>query len=235
MATFVLVHGAWHGGWCWAKLESAMRKRGHETHAPTLTGLGERSHLLGKDITPDDHVTDIVNTLRWRDLSDVFLVGHSYGGMVISGVAGRVPERIVGLVYLDAFVPEQSGFSLFAQANPERMKTFQRQIDAGAEGLEPDNFDAWTNDPKTKAWLKNMCTPHPTGCFSNGVTLTGREKEITQKLYIHCARNTPSPFVSEYQKVKSRSDWETAEIATKHNAMGEDPESLAALLDKFVV
>ena len=235
MARFVLVHGAWHGSWCWAALETAMRKLGHDTHAPTLTGLGERSHLLRADITPDDHVTDIVNTLRWRDLTDVILVGHSYGGMVISGVASHIPERVAGLVYLDAFVPEQSGFSLFAQANPERMTAFQQQIDAGAAGLEPDNFDAWTDDSEMKAWLKRMCTPHPAGCFSNGVTLSGREKHIARKLYIHCSRNTPSPFVAEYEKIKTRSDWQTAEIATKHNAMGENPEGLAKLLDEFAL
>lgn len=80
MACFVLVHGAWHGGWCWTALERVLRARGHDTHAPTLTGLGERSHLLHRDITPDDHVTEIVNTLHWRHLTRVFLVGHSYGG-----------------------------------------------------------------------------------------------------------------------------------------------------------
>lgn len=233
MATFVLVHGAWHGGWCWAALEAALRAHGHETHAPTLTGLGERSHLISAAITPDDHVADIVNTLRWRALDNIILVGHSYGGMIITGVAGRVPERIDGLVYLDAFVPEHSGFSLFAQADPGRMARFQRQIDAGAAGVEPDNFDAWTDDPAMKARLKSLCTPHPAACFSNGVTLTGRELDVARRLYIHCSRNVPSPFVAEYEKVKNRPGWDTAEISTMHNAMGEDPEGLATLLDGF--
>ena len=109
MATFVLVHGAWHGGWCWAPLERSLRGCGHDVTSPTLTGLGERSHLASPDIVPDTHVLDIVNHIKWKDLEDVILVGHSYGGVIITGVAGRLPERIRALVYLDAIVPEKSG------------------------------------------------------------------------------------------------------------------------------
>ena len=120
MATFVLVHGAWHGGWCWGPLEQALRAFGHDVTSPTLTGLGERSHLASPDIIPDTHVLDIVNHIKWKDLEDVILVGHSYGGVIITGVAGRLPERIRTLVYLDAIVPEKSGVSAIANRNPER-------------------------------------------------------------------------------------------------------------------
>ena len=107
MATYVLVHGAWHGGWCWKRVAPLLRAAGHEvyTYTPTLTGLGERAHLLSRDIDLDTHITDIVNVLAYEELTDVVLVGHSYGGMVIAGVADRVPERVAHLVYLDAFVP----------------------------------------------------------------------------------------------------------------------------------
>ena len=233
MATFLLVHGAWHGGWCWADTEKALRAMGHETHAPTMTGLGELSHLLRKDISPDDHVQDILGVIQWRGLKDIILVGHSYGGSIITGVAGQVPERLAGMVYLDAFVPEVSGFSLFAQRNPERMANFQRQIDAGAEGLEPDLFDMWTSDPAKKDWLKSLCTPHPVAGFTEGVTLTGREAEVARKMYIYCAQNQPSAFGAEYQKVTGRDGWVTAEMDCLHDAMVEDPGGLAALLDGF--
>src|ERR1700722_11132565 len=110
-ATYVLVHGAWHGGWCFARVAELLRARGDRVFTPTMTGLGERVHLAHPGITLDDHVTDIVNVLRFEDLRDVVLLGHSYGGFVISGVVEAVPERIAALVFLDAFVP-QDGESL---------------------------------------------------------------------------------------------------------------------------
>src|SRR4051812_8081549 len=106
MATFVLVHGAWHGGWCWRKLTPLLRAAEHAVYTPTLTGLGERAHLGGPDVGLATHVRDVVTVLWYEDLSGVVLVGHSYGGMVIGGVADQVPERLAHLVYLDAYVPE---------------------------------------------------------------------------------------------------------------------------------
>lgn len=234
MAVFVLVHGAWHGGWCWAETASALGDLGHEVHSPTMTGLGERSHLLSPDITPDTHVADIVNTLIWRELGAVILVGHSYGGVVITGAAGRAPERIRALVYLDAFAPEVSGQSLFAKANPERMAAFQRQIDAGAIGLAPDGASAsWAEDAETRAWILARCTPHPKGALSVGVTLTGREREIAHRHYILAERNQPSPFWPEYERVRGLDDWTSERIPTYHDAMVEAPLDLAARLDRY--
>ena len=111
MATFVLVHGAWHGSWCWKRVRKALQAQGHDVFTPTLTGVGERSHLLSPQVNLETHILDVENLLRWEDLSDVILCGHSYGGCVVGGVADRVPERIRSLVYLDAFVLE-SGESL---------------------------------------------------------------------------------------------------------------------------
>ena len=234
MTTFLLVHGAWHGGWCWAETEKALREMGHETHAPTLTGLGERSHLAHEGIDADLHVQDILNVIRWRELSDIVLVGHSYGGVVITGVAGQVPDKVRSLIYLDAFVPEQSGVSVFANANPARMAQFEAQIAQGGFTVKPDMFDAWTDDPDKKDWLKQMCTPHPFGCFRGGVTLTGRENSIARKLFIIAARNTPSAFWAEYDRVKDQPGWDTTRIDTMHDAMVERPRELAAVFDGFV-
>ncbi|MEO0632765.1 MAG: hypothetical protein AAFY52_01365 [Pseudomonadota bacterium] len=153
--------------------------------------------------------------------------------MIITGTAGRVPERLAGLVYLDAFVPETSGFSLFAAGNPDRMARFKRQIDAGAAGQPPDMIDAWTDDPDLGDVLRARCTPHPAGCFANGVTLSGHERDIPGKMYIHCARNTGSGFGPEYHRVKNRPDWHSAEIDCSHDAMLKDPKTLATLLERF--
>lgn len=118
MANFVLVHGAWIGGWCWRPNAQALRKAGHEVFTPTLTGLGERSHLMNPGINLDTHIADIVNVIKHEELSDVVLVGHSYGGMVVTGVADALADKIRSLVYLDAFVPE-SGQALVDLAPPE--------------------------------------------------------------------------------------------------------------------
>ncbi|MEX0285778.1 MAG: alpha/beta fold hydrolase [Paracoccaceae bacterium] len=234
MATFVLVHGAWHGGWCWARTEAALQAMGHRTLAPTLTGLADRSHLLHAGITPDLHVQDVVNLLIWQELHDVILVGHSYGGMIVTGVASQVPERLRALVYLDAFVPEQSGMSLFANANPERMANFQAQMDAGAIALEPDLFDAWSADDDTKAWLRRQCTPQPVKTFTEGVTLTGREADVPHRHFILAEHNRPSAFWGEYERVKDRPGWTSERMPTKHDAMVDAPEDLAGRLDGYL-
>jgi pimeloyl-ACP methyl ester carboxylesterase len=106
MATFVLVHGAWRGSWCWKRVRTALQQQGHEVFTPILTGLGERSHLLSETLDLQTHTLDVLNLIQWEELNDFVLCGHSYGGMVISGVADRLPERIRSLVFLDAFVPE---------------------------------------------------------------------------------------------------------------------------------
>src|SRR2546421_8767740 len=119
MSTFVLVHGAWHGSWCWKRVRKALQAQGHDVFTPTLTGVGERSHLLARNINLDTHIDDVVNLIRWEELTDVVLCGHSYGGAVISGAASRVGDRISALVYLDAFVLED-GESLHDALPPEQ-------------------------------------------------------------------------------------------------------------------
>src|ERR1700759_2182793 len=128
--TFVLVHGAWHGGWCWRRVADLLEARGHRVFTPTLTGLGERSHLMSADINLDTHITDVVNVLKWEDLRDVVLVAHSYGGWPVSGAIEQMLDRIASVVYLDAFVPEDGQKSLDTASEFSR-KAF---LDAIAKG-----------------------------------------------------------------------------------------------------
>src|SRR3954464_8697480 len=122
MASFVLVHGAWHGSWCWQRVRSALQALGHQVFTPTLTGVGERSHLLSTQVDLRTQILDVVNLIRWEGLNDIVLCGHSYGGFVVSGVADELPERVRSLVFLDAFVPE-NGESLadYAPITPEQI------------------------------------------------------------------------------------------------------------------
>ncbi len=106
MTDFILIHGAWHGSWCWTRVRRLLAAAGHRVFAPTLTGLGERSHLLSRDVGLDTHIADVANLMIWEDLRDIVLVGHSYGGAIVRHVADKMPDRIRSLVYLDAFVPE---------------------------------------------------------------------------------------------------------------------------------
>ena len=125
MATFVLVHGSSHGGWCWKKIIPLLRKYGHEVFAPTLTGLGERSHLVSKDIGLDTHILDILQVLIYEDLDNVILVGHSYGGLVVGGVAEEVPDRIKRLIYLDAYIPQDNKSAFDIITHLETISRFQ--------------------------------------------------------------------------------------------------------------
>lgn len=127
MTTIVLIHGGWHGGWCWKKLAPLLRVAGHDVHAPTLTGLGERAHLLCPEITLSTHVQDIVALLKYEDLQGVVLVGHSYGGMVMTAVAEEVSERLAQLVYLDAFVP-LDGQALGDLADPAFLPAWKPEL-----------------------------------------------------------------------------------------------------------
>ena len=234
MVDFVLVHGAWHGGWCWRDLEPLLQAKGHRTHALTLTGLGERAHLLSADISPDTHVQDVANTIKYRELDQAVLVGHSYGGMIIEGVASLMPERIASLVYLDAMVPTSSSDSIYARRNPERFTKLQAQIDAGAVGLEPDLFHTWSKDPEKLEWLKAHCTPQPTQTFLKGVTLSGDEQKVERRLYVRAAENQNATFDAEFARAQAEPNWRAEAIDCLHDIMVERPVELAALLCDWV-
>ena len=223
MAQIVLVHGGWHGGWAWKHVRRQLTGLGHEVFCPTMTGLGERSHLAHAEITPDDHVLDIVNVLKWNELEDAVLVGHSYAGFIITGVASRVPEQVSALVYLDAFVPTESMQSAFAIGLKERAA--EVRASAGDDGLVPPvGFKRWSADPRSREWLRKLATPHPVKCFGEGTSLSGRESEVRKRLFVLCDRYDPSPFRSFYELYKSDPDWLVAKLPSLHDAMVDVPD-----------
>jgi pimeloyl-ACP methyl ester carboxylesterase len=176
MATYVLVHGGGHGGWCYQRVARLLRGAGHDVYTPTLTGLGERSHLRSANVDLDLHVRDVVAMLHYEDLRDVILVGHSYGGMVITGVADRSADRIGRIVYLDAATPI-NGQSLVDVAGPviEAVRPMGEVVD----GLElvllpaPDAGLLYgVTDPADLAWMADRLTGHPWQCFEQPLRLT---------------------------------------------------------------
>lgn len=232
MSDIVLVHGGWHGGWVWRAVEDRLRAKGHRVFSPTLTGLGERAHLAHADITPETHVQDICGVLWFEDLRDVTLVGHSYGGFVIAGVASRMPDRVSGLVYLDAFVPTASGQSAFSVGTPERAAEVRASMTGGFL-VPPTGIERWAADPDTRAWLHARVTPHPIRCFSEGPALTGAEARVARKMHVLCTRHKPSPFWVFHERYETAAGWRTEKLDCLHDAMVDMPDQTAALIDQM--
>ena len=233
MATFVLVHGGWHGGWCWREVEALLSAIGHKVFAPTLTGLAERSHLIDAVESPETHVLDIVNLLEWNDLKDVILVGHTYGGLVIGGAASLVPERIKNLVYLDAFVPTRDGQGAHDLSISSRTAEIAKAGE-GHDHIPPNGFERWSSDPEKVAWLKKMTTPHPRGCFGKGVTKVIDPSTLDLgRTYILCDLHDPSPFRQFYELYKDHQGWEVVTMDCLHDAMVDQPEELVEILTRL--
>jgi pimeloyl-ACP methyl ester carboxylesterase len=227
--TFVLVHGAWHGGWCYARVAAILRAGGHRVFTPTMTGLGERAHLAQAGISLSTHVTDIANVLRYEDLHDVVLCGHSYGGMVISGVVEAEPERIAALVFLDAFVPED-GQSLHDMV-PEAQQA--RQVDgaAAAGGFIPPipaaNFGVNEAD---RAWVDAQCVPQPLATMRERLVLTGARERVAHKTYLRAGTYRSIPFDAARERLSADPAWVVDAIPSGHDVMVDAPEELAAAL-----
>ena len=207
--TFVLVHGAWHGGWCWGRVVSILRSAGHVVFAPTLTGSGDRVHLTRPGLTLDDFATDIVNVIEAEELSDVILVGHSFGGNAISAVADRVPERLKQLVYVDTLVLQngESGFSVLDPAIVAQRVELAEKTSGGLT-IPPPAPDAFgVTDPADADWLRRRLTPLPLSCYQAPIQLKHRLGNGVGKTFIACMDPVYTPAARTHDWVKSQSDW----------------------------
>jgi pimeloyl-ACP methyl ester carboxylesterase len=224
MTTFVLVHGAWHGGWCWKYVAQPLRGAGHDVYTPTLTGLGERCHLLTPDVGLETHIQDIVNLFEFEDLRDVVLVGHSYGGMVITGVVDRVPNRVGHLVYLDAYVPGD-GQSLLDISGP--------RPEFGTDWfIEPfDTFGVESAGEATLAWLESRLTRQPARAMSDRGRLSlGLEEQSFSRTYLLAAGQPRLAFPATATRLRENAAWKVIELATGHDMMVTMPREVAEIL-----
>jgi len=228
MATFVLVHGAWHGAWCWRRLARLITHSGHEVFTPTLTGLAERSHLRTPDTDLDTHILDVVNEMKWQELNDVVLVGHSYAGMVISGVAEKMEKSISSFVLLDAFFPE-SGQALIDLAPPPVRDTFLAAERNGAASIPPRSAAMFNVNERDRAWVDAQCTPQPLKCGLQKLALTGARERIAKKAYIRATGYPSQPFDLALEKARARG-WRSHEVACGHDVMLDAPGRLAEIL-----
>ena len=226
MADFVLVHGAWHGSWCWKRLRDVLRTSGHRVFTPTLTGLGERSHLLSRDIGLQTHVADVANLLVWEELNNIVLVGHSYGGIVVRNVADRMPERIGALVYLDAFVPENG--EALVDLVPDGGESFRQSAAEAGDGwkVPPLPASALGVNSEDAVWVNRQCTAHPLACLED-VTRIG-QGNIANTGYV--LARFANPFFERFAERAREKDWWVEEIVCGHDVMIDQPEELAAIL-----
>jgi len=229
MTAFVLVHGAWAGGWKWRFVAPLLRRAGHEVFTPTLTGLGERAHLASPDIDLGVQIQDVVALMEMEDLHGVVLLGHSYGGMVVTGVAERAPKRIRRLVYLDAFVPEDGRCAL-EYVVPERAARFREQGERSGY-VEPPPPSLWgIVKPEDVAFARQRELRHPYRCFTQPLSVMNSSAAALPKTFIHCtspATGTFDQFAAKYRKDPA---WRFHELKTGHDSMILVPQELAAIL-----
>lgn len=227
--TFVLVHGAWHGGWCWRQVSDALVKKGHRVFTPTLTGLGERSHLLNKSINLTTHVTDIVNVVQFEDLSNIVLVGHSYGGIIISGVAEQIADRISSIVFLDAFLPED-GETLLQKSSPAFVAAINTAMEKGESGIKPPPAAAFGVADKDQAWVNGKTTAQPVGTYAEPAVFKGGRDKIARKLYVRAKGYKSATFDANLAKVKESGKWKVLELDIGHDVMVIDPAQVTSII-----
>jgi pimeloyl-ACP methyl ester carboxylesterase len=232
MAAFVIVHGGWGGGWEWTPVARKLRGRGHEVFTPTLTGLGEREHIRPSEVTLSDHIEDVVATIMFEDLREVILCGHSYGGMVVTGVADRIPERIKVLVHLDAFAPND-GESLH-DLIPEPVDAFLAVAAERGDGRVPFPQEMLPpeagRDEMVSRYMERV-RPQSTATMTEPVRVSGGVDRVP-RVYVECTGYQDSlmgPFVARAES----EGWLYRELATEHDLHLFDPEATAHLLDEL--
>jgi pimeloyl-ACP methyl ester carboxylesterase len=240
MANFVLVHGAWHGGWCWRRVVDALQAQGHRAFTPTLTGLGERAHLLSSLITLETHVSDVMNVIEAEELQDVVLAVHSYAGMLGTAVADRMPHRLRHLVYVDAVVPKpgESWSSTHTSAVREaRLAAAKASADYSFPAPDPAVFGL---DAQDHAWVQRRQTPHPGHTYQAPLQFDPARVASVPRTFVDCVMPRLGTIDSIRPRVRDSNFWDGAwrggggmrvvELATGHDPMVSAPAELARLL-----
>ena len=238
MANFVLVHGAWHGGWCWRDVAAALRAAGHAVFAPTHTGVGERAHQSNEAVTLLTHVRDVAGCIEMEELDDVVLVGHSYGGMVITQLADLIPDKVRALAYLDAFVPRhgQSVIDLLGEALAPDVAAqfvggFRGAAQEHASGLmQPIPAEVFGISEANRAWVDRRCVPQALATFEMPALLSGAGDAVGTRVYLLADGWDPSPFRHFAARFENDPRWKVTAMPSGHDVMVDMPDELAAEL-----
>jgi pimeloyl-ACP methyl ester carboxylesterase len=231
--TFLLCHGAWGGGWGWRKMHPLMQAAGHRLLTPTYTGLGERAHLANPDIDLETHIQDILNVIKYEDPRDFVLLGHSYGGMVATGVADRARELISQVIYLDAFVP-RDGQCLLDFLPPSEQQRMRDGVASGDGWRIPPNPSPPDTPQADLDWQAPRRVAMPVKCFETKLKLMHGET-ILPRSFVYCTRIAPANVFGQFAN-RTRADpaWRYFEIDASHSPNVTAPEALMALLGKIV-
>jgi len=227
--TFVLIHGAWHGGWCWRRVADLLEAKGHKVSAPSLSGLADRSHLLSKDINLDTHIADVANLFLWEDLRGACLVAHSYGGWPCSGALERIGDRVSSIVWLDAFKPQNGERSIDTASDFSR-KGLEEALAKGDAGRAPPPASAFKVNPRDEAWVNSKLTAQPVACSFQPIKLTGARDRVAKKTYIRAPKYPQPGFDKAFAACKADPSWRTFEADSGHDVMVDAPEWLTPVL-----
>lgn len=238
MANFVLVHGAWHGGWCWQRVTSALQAQGHRVHALTLTGLGERAHLLAPSITLDTHIDDVISAIEVEELHDVILAVHSYAGMIGTAVADRLGKHLKHLVYVDAVIPkpgESWSSTQSAAVQQQRLSAAQATTRFSFPPPDPEVFGLKDAD---HAWVKRRQTPHPGNTYQAPLDFDVKRVAAIPRTFVNCTEPALGTIEPSRLRVKDAKFWDGAwlpnskivEIKTGHDPMISEPVALTKIL-----
>lgn len=231
---FVLVHGAWHGAWCWRRVLPLLRAGGHEAHAVTLTGVGERAHLLNERVTLQTHIDDVIGLITAEELHHVVLVGHSFGGLVITGVADALLQRAPGvlrqLVYLDALVP-RPGESWSSTHTPETVAARVGAAQAsGGLSFPPPDAAVFGLDGADRDWVNRRQTPQPLAVYQAPLHFDAERVARLPRCFIDCPQPALATIAVSRERVRSEPGWRVETLPTGHDPMVSAPDALAGLL-----
>ncbi len=230
--TFLVAHGAWSAGWAWKKMHPLMSQAGHRLVTPTYTGLGERAHLASPSNDLETHIQDVLGVIKYEDLREIVLIGHSYGGMVATGVADRAADRISKLVYLDAFVPKDGQ----AQADliPDGYRTMEERAKSGDGWRVPPNPSPPDTSEVDLKWIAERRLPQSLRCFVSPLKLRSGETSLP-RTYICCKRVAPGDPFRQFAERAKNEHWRYQELDASHSPHVTSPEALAAILQSLVV
>jgi len=230
--TFVLIHGAYHGGWCWKHVSERLERAGHKVYAPSLTGHADRSHLLTKDLTMDVHVADIVNLFKWEDIKDACLVAHSFGGFAGSGAVDQIHDRLSSVVWLDAFKPKDGEKPLDYISGFSR-KALEEAMARGEAGRKPPPAKTYSVVESEYAWIDSKLTPQPNGVTFQPVHISGKIDTIAKKTFIRAPKYPQASFDRALAECRADKTWQTFVVEDSgHDVMIDKPEWLTDTLLK---
>ena len=206
-----------------------LESKGHKVYAPSLTGVADRSHLLSKDVNLTTHANDVANLVKWEDLKDIVLVGHSSAGFVITAAAEQIGPLVSSIVYLDAFVPEV-GDNLISLANPGPRKALEEAVARGDLVAKPVPAAAFKVNEKDRAWVDAKCTPHPLAAVVEKISAASAREKIARKTYIRATGFNSPVFDQTLVRMKTTTGWSTYEVASGHDVMVDMPDRLVEIL-----